>query len=86
MLMVFFKYSNRSMELNKYPYLNLNSNILNFKNSQTLDVTSHWSLKGIYEFLAFIKLSSYLNWPRKNKCIKEIEKENRKEGLTWLAA
>src|SRR3954462_8759612 len=55
----FFKYSNRTLELIKYPYLNLNSNILNLKNAQTLDVTSHWSLKAIYKFWAFIKMSSY---------------------------
>ena len=43
----FFKYSTRSLELNKYLYLNLNSNILNFKNVQTLDMTSYWSCNAI---------------------------------------
>src|ERR1041385_821188 len=83
----FFKYSNRTVELIKYPYLNLDSNIWNFKNVQKLGMTSYWSCKSIYKFGAFIKMPSYFiligktNY-RKEKQKGKIKQKRKQKNLT----
>ena len=74
-LMEFSKKSKCALEIKVDPYLNWNSNYLNFKNAQILYVASYWSPRNYKNTWAFYKNALLFI----SKQIRQQKIENRKQ-------
>ena len=79
MLIDFSKNPNSRLEIKLNTYLNWDSNNLNFKNAQILDVTSYWSPSIYKNIWVFIKNALLFNLEQNLQKKKKTETEKEKK-------